>query len=95
MIIVYKVSSITFLFAKLFVKIPYIGLANILAKEKIVPEIIQKKLLGEEIAKEIEKVIKNTEIMEKMRENLGRIKTMLGSSGASKRAAELALKLIN
>ena len=95
MIIVYKVSPITFLFAKLFVKIPYIGLANILAKEKIVPEIIQKKLLGEEIAKEIEKVIKNTEIMEKMRENLGRIKTMLGSSGASKRAAELALKLIN
>ncbi len=95
MIIVYKVSPITFLFAKLFVKIPYIGLANILAKEKIVPEIIQKKLLGEEIAKEIEKVIKNPEIMEKMRENLGRVKTMLGSSGASKRAAELALKLIN
>ncbi|NVM01288.1 MAG: hypothetical protein HWN67_03065 [Candidatus Helarchaeota archaeon] len=56
MIIVYKVSPITYFFAKLLVKIPNIGLVNIIAKEKIIPEIIQRRSLAEDIAHEIEKL---------------------------------------
>jgi len=95
MIIVYKVSPVTYFFAKLFVKIPNIGLVNIIAQEKIVPEIIQKRSLADDIADEMERIIKYPEIMNKMREDLKKTKKALGNTGASKRAAEMALKLLD
>ena len=95
MIIVYKVSPITYFFAKLFVKIPNIGLVNIIAEEKIVPEIIQRRSLAEDIADEMERIIKYPEAMNKMREDLKSVKKKLGNTGASKRAAEMALELMD
>ena len=41
MVIVYKTSFLTWLMAKLLVKIPYIGLVNVVAGKKIVPECVQ------------------------------------------------------
>jgi lipid-A-disaccharide synthase len=41
MCIVYKTSLITYLFAKYVVKIPYVGLPNIIAKRLIIPELLQ------------------------------------------------------
>lgn len=95
MVIVYKVSPITYFFAKLFVKIPNIGLVNIIAEKKIVPEIIQRRSLAEDIADEMERIIKYPESMNKMREDLKNVKKKLGNTGASKRAAEMALELMD
>jgi len=41
MLIFYKTSYITYILAKLFVKIPYIGLPNIIAGKIVVPELIR------------------------------------------------------
>ncbi len=94
MIIVYRVSPITYFLAKIFVKIRNIGLVNIIAKEKIIPEIIQKKLLAEETAETAEKIIKSEETINKMRKDLENVKKMLGNPGASKRAAQFAVELM-
>ena len=52
MVICYKLAPISYLIGSRLIKVPYIGLPNILANEKIVPEYIQKEvtttaLLGE------------------------------------------------
>ncbi|MGH7806424.1 MAG: lipid-A-disaccharide synthase, partial [Candidatus Binatia bacterium] len=41
MVIVYKVSRTTFFFARLLVRVPFIGMANLIAGRRIVPELIQ------------------------------------------------------
>jgi lipid-A-disaccharide synthase len=41
MIVIYRTSLVTWLLSRLLVKMPYIGLINIVAGEKVVPELIQ------------------------------------------------------
>lgn len=58
MIVVYKTSFLTFTLAKALIKIPYIGLVNIVAGKKIVPECIQNDANGKTIAAELKKSTK-------------------------------------
>lgn len=95
MIIVYRVSPITYFFAKLLVRIPYIGLANIIAQRQIIPELIQRKSLAGDITAELEKMLANPAIGDGMRKELNDVKKKLGSPGASKRAAKMAVELMN
>ena len=95
MVIVYSVSPITYFFAKLLVKIPYIGLANIIAQRQIIPELIQRKSLAGDITAELEKILANPAIGDGMRKELNDVKKKLGSPGASKRAAKMAVELMN
>ncbi|MCK4966061.1 lipid-A-disaccharide synthase, partial [bacterium] len=95
MIIVYRVSPVTYFFAKLLVKIPYIGLANIIAQRQIIPELIQRKSLAGDITAELEKMLANPAIGDGMRKELNDVKKKLGSPGASKRAAKMAVELMN
>lgn len=53
MIIAYRMSSLVYPLAKLLVKIPFIGLPNLLANELIVPELIQYAVTPENIAKHL------------------------------------------
>lgn len=50
MIIAYKMSGFTYLLGKILVKVPHIGLPNLLAEERIVPELIQQEVTAENIA---------------------------------------------
>jgi len=52
MIIVYKTSLLTYLIGRLFVRIKNIGLVNIVAGRKIVPELLQSKVTPKRVAKE-------------------------------------------
>lgn len=49
MVIAYRMSPITFSIARRLVKIPYVGLPNLLAKERIVPEFIQNDATPENL----------------------------------------------
>jgi len=94
MVIVYKISFLSWLFAKFLVKIPYIGLVNVIAKKQIVPEFIQFQARPELIAKEAINIIKNKNRYRAIKEELSKIKTHLGLPGASRRAAESIIALI-
>lgn len=88
MAIVYKVSFATWLLAKLFVRIPYIGLVNVVAGQKIVPELIQFDATPKKIAGAVVKIISDKQRMEKIQAELYALKNTLGIPGASRRAAE-------
>jgi len=91
MIILYKVSSFAYPFLKKMVSIPYIGMVNIIAKKKIVPEFIQGKANAEKILPTALALLEQREKREKMSDQLRDVKKSLGNPGAADRAAEIIL----
>ena len=94
MVICYKLAPISYLIGSRLIKVPYVGLPNILANEKIVPEYIQKEvtttaLLGEldefmgGVKSFSELLIKYEEIHEDLR------------GGASEKAASEIFRLVS
>jgi lipid-A-disaccharide synthase len=94
MIIVYRVSFLTWLFGKLLVRVPNIGLVNIVAGDRIVPEFIGFRIDPQKIADEAVSIISSLARSEGMKTHLAAVKDRLGGPGASKRAAEAVLKII-
>ncbi|MFC1646067.1 lipid-A-disaccharide synthase [Candidatus Omnitrophota bacterium] len=94
MIIVYKVSFLTWAYAKSLIKIPYIGLVNVVAGKQIVPEFIQFKARPKLIAKEAIGLLKDKNKYHALQKELSQIKTHLGLPGASRRAAQSVLSLL-
>lgn len=76
-VIIYKKSWLEYQIAKRVIKIPYIGLCNILANKKIVQELLQYDATPENIAKEIEKILNDANYCEEMIANLTNTKNLL------------------
>ncbi|MCK5655045.1 MAG: lipid-A-disaccharide synthase [Candidatus Aureabacteria bacterium] len=93
MVIIYKVSWITYFLGKHLIKIPCIGLANVVLGEKVVPELLQNDVNGLNIARETEKIIKDVALFNDITGKLAKIEGLLGNPGASKRAADIAIKM--
>ena len=87
MVVVYKTSLLTWLLAKLFVKIPDIGLVNVVAGKRIVPECIQFQATGSQIAVELKNIFTNEIRMADIKSNLRSVRESLGEAGASQAAA--------
>ncbi|MBI3602132.1 MAG: lipid-A-disaccharide synthase [Candidatus Omnitrophica bacterium] len=94
MVIIYKTSWLTYAIAKAVVKIPYIGLVNVVAGRKIVDELIQNEANAEQIASSINTLLKDQTRQQLLKVELAKIKTSLGAPGASRRAAEIILEEI-
>ncbi len=94
MVIIYRVSALTYYLAKVAVRIEHLGLVNILAGRTVVPELLQKEATGEKIAAEILDMLTNRGRTDAMKTEYSRIKTMLGERGAADRAAKLALGMV-
>ena len=85
--LVYKVSSLTYWMAKMLVKIPYIGMVNILADQLVVQEFIQDEAHSDNLAQEMNKMMGSLSYRQKMAEELHHVKTQLGGGGAHHKAA--------
>ncbi len=94
MIVIYKTAFLTWLLAKMFIKIPWIGLVNIVAGKKIVPECVQQEATASMIAQEAIKILGNPEKRIQIKKELTRVKELLGESGATGRAAEEVLRAV-
>lgn len=92
--LIYKVSWGTYLLGRLLIKIPYIGMVNILAKREAVKELIQHRFNAETAAAEIERLMQEpgrTETLEGMKEAVDR----LGHGGAATLAARAVMSLVS
>ncbi|MBM2815503.1 MAG: Lipid-A-disaccharide synthase [Ignavibacteria bacterium] len=87
-VMVYKTSAITNFFGKHLIKLENISLTNILAKKKVVQELIQNEASPELISKEIKKMLSNQNYALEMQNEFKKIRKSLGEKGASVRAAE-------
>lgn len=94
MVVLYRVSPFTFWVAKRVVKVPYIGLVNLVAGEKIVPELIQNEVTPQRLAREAFAILQGEQRRENMIRSLKRVKDSLGKGGASERTAEIAIEML-
>ena len=95
MIILYKISFLTYLIGRLMIRVPCIGLANIVAGTQVVPELIQADASAQRIAGEALALLKSPERLAAMERDLGRIRERLGAPGASARVARIAYDMLN
>ncbi|MEK6727800.1 MAG: lipid-A-disaccharide synthase [Candidatus Omnitrophota bacterium] len=93
-VIIYKMGLLNYLLYRPQVKIPYIGMVNIIAKRKVVPEFIQLKASPKRISAEVLRILKNQSELEEMKNNLGLVKSSLGETGAGLRAAQIIINFL-
>ena len=86
--LVYKVSQLTYLIAKAVIKIPYIGMVNILADKFVVKELIQDEATPQNLSNEMLEILSDADYRWTMQEELARVKGMLGGGGAHNKAAK-------
>jgi lipid-A-disaccharide synthase len=94
MVIVYKVSRLSYWVGKAMVKVDSIGLPNLIAGRRIVPELIQDQANPETIAETIHRLLTDPDNLIRMRQDLAETARRLGGPGASERTADLALHML-
>ncbi|MER3524508.1 MAG: lipid-A-disaccharide synthase [Ignavibacteria bacterium] len=93
MMVVYKTSPVTYAIGRALVGVPYIGLVNIVAGKKIVPEFVQHNMSEANLVREAERQLTDTAYAQRLRDELAVVKSMLGPPGASARVAESIIDL--
>ena len=93
-VIVYKESFINWHTLGRLISAEHFGLINLIAGERLVPELMQNDLTGERLAEEL-KTLLNKERNEAARLRLTEATARLGEGGASRRAARAILKALS
>ncbi len=88
MVVVYQVNWLTSLISKFVIEAEHIGLPNVIAGKRIVPEFIRGDFKPELIAREAQEILENQQRQKQIREDLDKVRQSLGEEGASNRVAE-------
>ncbi|HDZ90912.1 MAG TPA: lipid-A-disaccharide synthase [Deltaproteobacteria bacterium] len=94
MVIVYRVTPLSYRVGKILIKTSFIGLANLVAGERVAPELIQHEVTPERLASEALRLIEDGDLRERTIGKLRRIKDLLGKGGASERTARIAAEMM-
>jgi lipid-A-disaccharide synthase len=94
MVVVYRGSAVSWEFAKLVVRVPWVSLANIVAGEEVVPELIQYDFTAERLEKEGRTLLDSPQHIARMKKGLARAAERLGPPGGSERAASAVLEAL-
>lgn len=91
MVIVYRVSRITYWAGRLLVRVPHIGMPNVILGRRAAPEFLQGDVTPAVLAPAVQEVYtRRAELAEAWRE----LRSRLGEPGAAERAAQLAWELL-
>jgi lipid-A-disaccharide synthase len=95
LVVAYRTSEISYFLARLLVKIPHIGLVNVVAGREVAREFVQDAIVPEKIAVELARLLDSTD-SERARvlEGLAEVRSKLGEPGAARRVAVMASELV-
>ena len=94
MVIVYRLSPMTYSIGRHLVSLDTIGMVNLIAGSKIVPEFIQEAFTPDAVAREAVAMLTDRQRVSKIREGLATVRERLGGPGASRRAAEAVMRVL-
>ncbi|MDU2063712.1 MAG: lipid-A-disaccharide synthase [Sporomusaceae bacterium] len=92
-VIMYRVNKLTYFLGKPLVKIPHIGLPNIVAGRKVVPELLQDEVTVTAIVAESLAILRKESPWANIAADLADVRHKLGEPGAVKRAAAVILEV--
>ncbi len=93
LVIVYRTSRLSYAIGKRVVKLPFIGLVNVVMGEKIAPEFVQDDFTPATAAEALAPLLFEHQTNARMRQQLATVRAKLGTPGASERTARMALGL--
>lgn len=93
-LVTYKVSPLSFAIGKMVAKVPYVSLSNLILGKELFPELLQKACDGENLAARALQWLAPDSAeapapLERIREELLRLREIVGGPGAARRAADL------
>jgi lipid-A-disaccharide synthase len=94
MVIIYRLSPVSYLIGRMLIKVKCIGLANIVVGKKVVPELIQGEVTPHRIALEAKKILEDHARRKEIKDEFRFITDKLGGRGASHRVARIALQMM-
>jgi lipid-A-disaccharide synthase len=89
MVVIYKLSPMTYFLGRLIIDVKYISLVNLLSGKGVVTELIQHKANPEDITKELKKILFDIQYKEKILTDYRLIKEPFSGKRASKRVADI------
>jgi lipid-A-disaccharide synthase len=93
MVVVYRLSPLTYRLGRPFVQVDTFAMANLVAGRKIVPELMQDDFTPAAVAEQALRLLQNPAEADRMRRDLRHVRAKLGGPGASLRAAEAVLRV--
>lgn len=92
MVVVYRVKLLTYLAGRMLIRVPFLGMVNIVAGKQVCPELLQGDATPEKLARAIEPLLVKGKARDEMICELDRVRSILGKPGAEERAAEILLQ---
>jgi lipid-A-disaccharide synthase len=100
-VMVYRVSRLTYALGKWRIKVPHFAMVNLIAREEVVPELVQDDFTAANVVARLTEVIPDGPARDKMLEGLARVKAQLRAPGQvddsrhpADRAADVILGLL-
>ncbi len=94
MVVLYRTGWLNAAIGRYLVRIPHIGLVNVVAGRKIVPELIQGEVTPQRLADTACQLLQEPQQMANLREALSQVRSQLGTPGAAERGARRILDII-
>jgi lipid-A-disaccharide synthase len=94
LVIIYKVSWLTYIPGRLLIRVDYLGMPNILAGREVVPEFIQHEAVPARIAEKVWSLYSDHDTREAMARDLGEVVSLLKERTPANRPAEVVLREI-
>ena len=95
MVIAYKMGGLTYLLARMLVKVDHIGMVNIVAGKKVCPEFIQDAVTSHALAEAINPLVNDDSERATMIEELKRVEKALGTGAAEDKAADIVIQTLD
>jgi lipid-A-disaccharide synthase len=94
LVIIYKVSPLSYWLGRALIRVKHIGLVNLLAARELVPELVQEKASALNIASTVEKMCNDKQGLRHLRNELALLRSSLGGAGASQKVSAIAFELL-
>jgi lipid-A-disaccharide synthase len=95
LVVVYRVSALSALLARLLVRVTFVSLVNLLAGRRVIPELLQEALTPPNVLREVRRLWDEGPERKLLLDGLQEVKALLGQADASERAAAQVLEVLD